>query len=77
MSSYGRTPDETAFAIHVRPSTSGAWWTVDLHGEILSHWQSEFAAIDAGRVNAQRFSLPLVIHDEHRSRIEPAPDREE
>jgi hypothetical protein len=34
-----------------------------VHGEILSQWQSEFAAIDAGRVNARRLSLPLVIHD--------------
>ena len=76
MPENARTPDDPTFAIHVRLSTSGTWWTVDLHGEILSQWPSEFAAIDAGRVNARRFSLPLVIHDAYRSRVEQPPDED-
>ena len=58
------------FAVNVRRSPSGNWWTVDVHGEVLSQWPSEFAAIDAGRLNARRFELPLVIHDGKRTRTE-------
>ena len=43
---------------------------MDVRGEVLSQWPSEFAAIDAGRVNARRFELPLVIHDDYSSRTE-------
>ena len=69
--------DSQTFAVHVRRATSGNWWIVDLDGEQLSQWASEFAAIDAGRVNAQRFALPLVIHDGDSERTEaPLPDDE-
>ena len=44
-----------------------------MHGEVLSQWPSEFAAIDAGRVNAGRLELPLVIHDGYTSRTETVP----
>ena len=65
--------EDERFGVHVRPASSGAWWTIDVHGEVLSQWQSEFAAIDAGRLNARRLALPLVIHDlNHGSRTEPA-----
>ena len=63
--------DDPNFAVHVRRARSGSWWTVDVDGEIVSQWPSEFAAIDAGRVNARRFALPLVIHDGYGSRTEP------
>ncbi len=63
-----------AFAVHVRLAASGKWWNVDLNGEVLSQWPSEFSAVDAGRVNARRFALPLVIHDGYTERIEtPVP----
>ena len=62
--------DDQTFAVHVRRSTTGNWWTVDVHGEVLSQWPSEFAAIDSGRVNARRFELPLVIHDDYTPRTE-------
>ena len=65
--------DNHIFAVHVRRSTSGNWWVVDLHGEVLSQWPSEFAAIDAGRLNARRLALPLVIHDGYTERIENLP----
>ena len=71
---FNASPREgQSFAIHVRPARAGNWWTVDLEGEILSQWPSEFAAIDAGRVNARRFALPLVIHGDAGPRTEPAP----
>jgi hypothetical protein len=62
--------DDQTFAVHVRRARSGSWWTVDVDGEIISQWPSEFAAIDAGRVNARRFALLLVIHDGYGSRTE-------
>ena len=62
--------DDQFFAVHVRQSRAGNWWIVDVHGEVLSQWPSEFAAIDAGRVNARRFELPLIIHDGYSSRTE-------
>ena len=62
--------DDQTFAVHVRHAQAGNWWTVDVHGEVLSQWPSEFAALDAGRVNARRFALPLVIHDSYGSRTE-------
>lgn len=65
----GSLADQT-FAVHVRRARSGNWWTVDVDGEVVSQWPSEFAAIDAGRVNARRFALPLVIHDGYGSRTE-------
>jgi len=69
------TEDSQTFAVHVRPARSGNWWTVDVDGEPLSQWPSEFAAIDAGRLNAQRFALPLIIHDGFSQRTEaPLPD---
>ena len=69
------TEDTQGFAVHVRQATAGNWWTVDLQGEVLSQWPSEFAAIDAGRVNARRFALPLVIHDGYTERTEtPTPE---
>jgi hypothetical protein len=44
---------------------------------MISQWPFEFSAVDAGRVNARRFALPLVIHDGRTERIEaPAPDRD-
>ena len=62
-------------AVHVRRATSGNWWNVDIEGEVLSQWPSEFAAVDAGRVNARRFALPLVIHDGNNERTEtPLPE---
>ena len=64
------SPEDQPFAVHVRQSKAGNWWTVDVHGEVLSQWPSEFAAIDAGRVNARRLELPLVIHDGYTSRTE-------
>ena len=71
------TEDGQTFAVHVRQAKTGNWWTVDLDGEELSQWPSEFAAIDAGRVNAQRFALPLVIHDGYTQRTEaPVPDED-
>ena len=69
--------DESPFAVHVRQARGGNWWTVDVHGEVVSQWQSEFAAIDAGRVNARRFALPLVIHDAYSSRTETLPSDED
>jgi hypothetical protein len=69
--------DDRTFAVHVRRARSGSWWTVDVDGEIVSQWPSEFAAIDAGRVNARRFALPLVIHDGYGSRTESAVADEE
>ena len=76
-------PDEEAgdhglvFAVHVRLAASGQWWNVDLNGEVLSQWPSEFSAVDAGRVNARRFALPLVIHDGYNERTEtPVPDED-
>lgn len=74
MSSNVPPRDDQTFAIHVRLAASGTWWTVDLHGEVISQWPSEFAAIDAGRVNARRYALPLVIHNDAGSRTEPAPE---
>jgi hypothetical protein len=68
--------DDQTFAVHVRQARSGSWWTVDVHGEVLSQWPSEFAAIDAGRVNARRFALPLVIHDGYGSRTERLAEEE-
>ena len=65
------------FAVHVRRSTSGNWWVVDLNGEVLSQWPSEFAAVDAGRMNARRFSLPLVVHDGYTDRVEKIPPDED
>jgi hypothetical protein len=62
-----------AFAVHVRRAVSGPWWTVDVHGEVFSQWPSEFSAIDAGRVNARRLVLPLIIHDDAGTHVEPAP----
>ena len=62
--------DDQTFGVNVRQARSGTWWIVDVHGEVLSQWPSEFAAIDAGRVNARRFALPLVIHDSYGSRTE-------
>ena len=63
--------------MHVRRSTSGNWWNVDIEGEVVSQWPSEFAAVDAGRVNARRFALPLIIHDEYSERREiPPPDED-
>lgn len=50
------------------------WWTVDLGDEILSQWPSEFSAIDAGRVNARRYGVPLIIHDAYGSRTETLPE---
>jgi hypothetical protein len=50
---------------------------VDVHGDVISQWRSEFAAVDSGRVNARRLELPLVIHDRYGSRTEQvAPDDE-
>jgi hypothetical protein len=61
--------------VHVRRAASGGWWNVDLDGEVISQWPFEFSAVDAGRVNARRFALPLVIHDGRIEWIEiPAPD---
>jgi hypothetical protein len=75
--STGKAEDSPAFAAHVRRATSGNWWNVDVNGEVLSQWPSEFAAIDAGRVNARRFALPLVIHDGYTERTEPpTPDED-
>ena len=69
--------ESQTFAVHVRRSTAGNWWNVCLDGEILSQWPSEFAAVDAGRVNASRFALPLIIHDGYTERTEnPAPDED-
>ena len=68
--------DDRTFAVHVRRAQAGNWWTVDVHGEVLSQWPSEFAAIDAGRVNASRFALPLVIHDSYGSRTERPTEEE-
>ena len=44
---------------------------------VLSQWPSEIAAIDAGRLNARRFALPLVIHDEYAARTENFPPDED
>ena len=66
-----------ALAVHVSRAASGHWWNVDVGGEVLSQWPSEFAAVDAGRVNARRLALPLVIHDGDTERTEtPVPDDE-
>jgi hypothetical protein len=66
-----------ACAVHVRRAASGSWWNVDLDGDVISQWPSEFSAVDAGRVNARRFALPLVIHDGQNERTEaPAPDQD-
>ena len=66
-----------ASAVHVRRAASGSWWTVDLDGDVISQWPSEFSAVDAGRVNARRFTLPLVIHDGLTERTEaPLPDQD-
>jgi hypothetical protein len=63
------------FAVHVRRALAGNWWNVDVDGDVLSQWPSEFAAVDAGRVNARRFALPLIIHDGYTERTETlAPD---
>ena len=64
--------DGELFAVHVRRSRAGSWWTVDVNGEVLSQWPSEFAAIDSGRVNARRLALPLVIHNDAGTSVEPA-----
>jgi hypothetical protein len=65
------------FAVHVRRSPAGNWWNVDIDGEVLSQWPSEFAAVDAGRVNARRLALPLIIHDGDSERTETlAPDQD-
>jgi hypothetical protein len=65
-----------AFAVHVRRATGGNWWNVDVNGEVLSQWPSEFYAVD-GRVNTRRFALPLVIHDGYTERTEtPTPDED-
>ena len=73
-SGEGAAPGQT-LAVHVRRAVSGNWWNVDIEGEVLSQWPSEFAAIDAGRVNASRLALPLIIHDGYSERTEtPAPD---
>jgi hypothetical protein len=69
--------DNPVFAVHVRQASAGNWWIVDLHGEVLSQWPSEFAAIDAGRLNARRFALPLVIHDGYTDRTEHLPADED
>ena len=72
-----RSLDDQTFAGHVRRARSGNWWTGDVDGEIVSQGPSEFAAIDARRVNARRFALPLVIHDGYGSRTESVgPDEE-
>ena len=64
-----------ALAVHVRRAASGSWWNVDLDGDVISQWPSEFSAVDAGRINARRFALPLVIHDGLNERTEaPPPD---
>jgi hypothetical protein len=61
--------------VHVRRALAGNWWNVDVDGDVLSQWPSEFAAVDAGRVNARRFALPLIIHDGYTERTETlAPD---
>ena len=66
-----------ALAVHVRRAAAGKWWNVDIEGEVLSQWPSEFAAVDAGRVNARRFALPLIIHDGYNDRTETLiPDEE-
>ena len=59
--------------MHVRLADAGSWWVVDLDGQALSQWPSEFAAIDAGRINARRLDLPLIIHDASGSRTEQPP----
>ena len=69
FASEGATRTHT-LAVHVRRAVSGNWWNVDLEGEVLSQWPSEFAAIDAGRVNARRLALPLIIHDGYTERTE-------
>jgi hypothetical protein len=75
--STGKAEDSPAFTVHVRRATSGNWWNVEVNGEVLSQSPSEFAAIDAGRVNARRFALPLVIHDGYTERTEtPTPDED-
>lgn len=73
----GAADTNRPFAVRVRPSTGGNWWTVDVAGEVLSQWPSEFAAIDAGRLNARRLALPLIIEDGYNSRTEhPTPDED-
>jgi hypothetical protein len=63
--------------VHVRRATGGNWWNVGVNVEVLSQWPSEFSAVDAGRVNARRFALPLVIHDGYAERAEtPTPDED-
>ena len=57
----------------MRRATAGNWWVVDVHGEVLSQWPSEFAAVDSGRINARRFALPLIIHDGDIARTEILP----
>ena len=74
----GQNPSSgQTLAVHVRRALSANWWVVDTSDEALSQSPSEFAAVDAGNINARRPALPLIIHDGYHERIEtPVADEE-